>query len=147
MSDNHDWGGGDWWHSLPLFNDEDDDNPIPDNWIEDFGYEPDDIPPVPDYPLIDLSDLSEDDYIPESVFDAWDFLVDIGSVDPSRIRGVAFTTIYEAIEWLQATKLIGFSSVIYNEGYFHPVVGDSIPGDKGEMIPAPESGDGGPISF
>lgn len=125
MSDDQDWGGGEWWNSLPPPPD-DDDEPR-ENWQEDFGYEPTDIPPEPDFPLFDRGDPHPDDYIPEQVLDAWDFLVDIGSVNPAQIRGVAFNDIYEAFEWLQALGLLGFGGIVFSEGFYYPVVGESRP--------------------
>lgn len=124
MSDNYDWGGGDWWDELPPNNSgewDDWENEGDDYW----GFIPEDIPPVPDFPEYDPQQSRPDDYIPESVYDAWDFLVDLSGVDPSQIRGTAFNTIYEAVSWLEGLGLLGFSSVVQSGDFFYPVVGDS----------------------
>lgn len=116
-----DWGGGEWWQELPPPPDEPPDEEGGE-WFDDEDFSPDDVPPEPEWFAYSSLDPTEGDDLPEEVYDAWDFLVDMGKVNPAEIRGTAFTTVYEAFNWLQGLGLLGFSSITYSDGFYYPVV-------------------------
>ena len=122
MSD--EWGGGEWWEIWPPPFGSDDG----DDYNESFDGElPEDwdslsiIPPELDYPEYSYE---EEMGLDAQFTDAWDFLTDIDNVDPGNIRGVGFESIYEAVEWLQAIGVLSFSSVIYQDDLYYPVIGE-----------------------
>lgn len=139
----NDWGGGDWWNIWPpppgeesdyydAFDGNDQDSERPDDWWA--------IPNEPDY-----TDPSWDDNFGASdeVYDAWDYLMDIDNVDPANVRGLAFESLYEAVDWLASIGVLGFSGVIMVDDLFYPVIGEyEIEG--GDDGGTPEEEDGSP---
>lgn len=90
------------------------------------------------------SEFEDGDPIDEELLNPLDYLMDIDSVDPTNIRGIAFATLEECISWMQEIGVISFSSAVYMGGAYHPVIGESIgPGgdtsesDEQEREPEP----------
>jgi len=126
VSDDFDWGAGDWWQMLPPVPWGDDDTSDEDlGEYDDWGFIPWDIPSAPDWGEFNPNDPWGDEYIPEAALNAWDFLTSLDTVNPADIRGVGFLDIFEAVAWLESLGLLGFSDVVEVDGLFYPVVGDS----------------------
>jgi len=127
----HDFNGGEWWQQWP---------PPPggsDDYYESFSTEGNN---TPDFPLpIEPNYPTIDSMLPGQMTgdqsDAFEYLVDIDAVEPSQIRGIAFQSYYEAVEWLQAIGLLGFSSVVFSGGFYYPAIGESHGIDDPAVIP------------
>lgn len=125
---NHDFNGGEWWQQIP---------PPPgsdDNYYETFD---DDLDRLPDYNIpVEPNFPTPDNMYPGQLTGdqsaAWDYLVDINTINPAQIRGIAFSDYYEAIEWLAEIGLLGFSKVIFSGGFYYPVIGDSDGGEAAD---------------
>lgn len=72
---------------------------------------------------------------PAEIGDVYKYLMDFDKVDPANIRGLAFSTLYECVSWMESIGVLGFSVVVEIGGFYHPVIGEyektSDSGDEG----------------